>query len=386
MKFFKQQKGQFISQVTVLAMIFGFAAGVVGQIFADVYINPWEQDYLIPSSNSNNIAPVIPELRRVKRFLGIEQDFKVNETIAKLSPNLVGIYAKKSAPTDVLNQVYLPAELKVNAFILTSDGWLVSYGEIFNNLKPEKLVAVYNQNIFPIDQVVKDSVTGVFFLKIAANNLPVVILGDSDEINLGQLTLTLNYLGDIIVTNIKNSKYLPIKTGQDFVISSEKYQTSVLLADNLDDSYIGSPLVNLGGEVIGVIKENDLEKGITTVLPINQFSPIIIDILKNNLIKRPSLGINYLDLAYSIGLDKSTTQGYNRGALIYQKPKTDTPAALANLQINDIILSVDSQLIDKDNSLTELIQQYQPGDTLTLEVSRKGKVINVDVTLDFLVE
>ena len=118
MKFFNQQKGQFISQVTILSMVFGFAAGVVGQIFADVYLDPWNQDYSINGSISNeDVSPIIPELKRVKKFLGIEQDFKVNESMTKLSSSIIGIYSKKSATNDILNQVYLGEEL-----IATSTG------------------------------------------------------------------------------------------------------------------------------------------------------------------------------------------------------------------------------------------------------------------------
>jgi len=385
MKLFKKQKEQFISQVVILSMLFGFAAGVVGQIVADVYIDPWRDSYAVDILNTNaDTSSVIPELRRVTRFLGIQQDFEVNKSIEKITPGLVGIYSKKSSSSNGLSQIYLPQDLKTNGFILTSDGWLVSFGEIFKNYKRDQLVVVYAGKTFTIDNLVIDATTNVVFLKISASNLPVVVLGDSDEVTLGQLAITLNNLGEAIVVNIKNTDYANITSGDNFVTSSEEYSKSILLSGVLDDTYLGSPLINLGGEVIGIIKEISQDEKSVTAVPINQFRPIILDVLRDSIVKRPFLGVSYIDLAWAFGLDENLTQGLNRGALVYQNPKSGTPAAEAGLQENDIISSVDGQQIDKSSSLTELIQQYQPGDEIDLEIVRAGKTIIKTVTLVIL--
>lgn len=384
MKFFKKQKDQFISQVVIISMIFGFAAGVVGQIVADVYIDPWRQDYIISDLNANTNISIVPELRRVKKFLGIEQDFEVNNSIQKVAPALVGIYQKKSSSQNVLKQIYLPADLKANGFILTSDGWLVSYGKVLNDFRAEQLVVVYEGKIFDIKEMITDSTTGVVFLKISANNLPVVVLGDSNEATLGQLAIVLNKLGEAVVVNIKDTNYQAVAAAGDYVISSEEYGKLFLLTKGLDNTYLGSPLINLAGEITGIIKEIDLQKGFVTAVPINQFRSIILDVLRSSIIKRPFLGVSYLDLAWTVGLDPELTQGLDRGALVYQNPKTLTPASDADLQTNDIILSVDGQSVNKDTSLTDLIQQYQPGDEINLEILREGKTLNQTVTLTIL--
>jgi len=383
MKLFKKQKNQFISQVTILSIIFGFAAGVVGQIVADVYVDPWRESYITSSLNTNvNILPSIPELRRVKTFLGIEQDFQVNKSIEKLNPSLVGIYLKKSAGQTILNQIYLPANLKANGFILTSDGWLVSFGSIFESYKPNQLAVIYGGQVFDVEELIVDNTTGVVFLKIPANNLPVVVLGDSEEAILGQLAIVLNKLGEAMVVNIKDTSYRGINLASDFVVSSENYSQSILLAEVLDEAYLGSPLINLGGEVIGIIKEAGNEK--TTAVPINQFRFIVLDVLRNKIIKRPLLGVEYLDLAWAIGLDKENTYGLDYGALVFQNPKSNTPAAAAGLVSGDIIISIDGQQVNKNSSLTKLVQQYQPGDEISLEIVRAGKTLTKTATLVIL--
>lgn len=384
MKFSKKQKNQFISQVVILSVIFGFAAGVVGQIVADVYIDPWRQDYINQSLNTNqNISSPIPELKRLKRFLGIQQDFEVNKSVQQALPSLIGIYLKKKSSSNILDQIYLSQDLLGNGFILTSDGWLVTHQLVISNLNSERLVVVYNNQQFSVDQIVADSMTDIIFLKISASNLPVSILGDSDENTAGQLALVINALAEVTVTNIKDPNYQPKLLTNDFVLSSEKYAESILLESNITKLYLGSPLLNLAGEVTGIIKEINLESQVVTAVPINQFRPVILNVLKDSLTKRPYLGVEYLNLAATSGLDSTISQNQNQGALVFKKPTRLSPAAEVGLKINDIILSVDGQPVDKDNDLTELIQQYQPGDELNLEILRDGKeeVIKVILSL-----
>lgn len=373
MKFFKKESSSIISQVVILSIIFGFGAGVVGQIVSDVYIDPYGQDFLL--ENSSPGTDVILELRPVKRFLGIEQDFEVNESIQKVSTAIAGLYREKTATSNILNQIYLPSDLVASSFILTTDGWLVTY---LDGLDSSDLVVIHNGQVFNIIEEIKDSTTGVSFLKISASNLPVAVLGDSEEAVLGQLEVVINDVDQAVVTNIKSLDYSENISAGSFVLVSEEYNKSISLTDSLGDSHIGSPLINLAGEVVGIISGSD------TAVPINQFRSVIVDVLRNGLIKRAYLGISYIDLAKTVGLDSELTQGLNRGALVYQDPVRDTPAFNAGLEEDDIILSVDGQLVNNENSLTELIQQYQPGDEVTLEILRDEETSAVSIVLSIL--
>ncbi|MFA6410066.1 MAG: S1C family serine protease [Candidatus Buchananbacteria bacterium] len=388
MNLFKKQKEQFISQVVILSMIFGFTAGIVGQIVADVYIDPWKESYVNESlaNTNNNLLVNIPELKKVQKFLGIQQDFEVDKSVTKVSPSVVGIYLKKTTAPNQSNPAYLPKDLQANGFVLTSDGWLVSYGKALSSVKKEQLVAVYDQKVFTIQNRVIDPVTGVVFLKITANNLAVATLGDSTELISGQLALTVNDFDEVTVLNIKNNKYQPNLAGTNLV-SADTDSRSILTDSALADGYLGSPLVNLGGEVVGLVREVDSKSNLTTVIPINQFRFVILGVLRSGVVSRPTLGVSYLDLSTAIGLDQSLTKGLSRGALIYQKPKEKTPAGLAGLQVNDIIVSLDSQTVAKNSSLTDLLQQYQAGDKVTLEIIQSdGKTVKKVVTLGTLAE
>ncbi|MDD2806994.1 MAG: S1C family serine protease [Patescibacteria group bacterium] len=381
MKFLNNKKGDRISDVIILALIFGFAAGVVGEIVADVYINPWQTDFAF--NDVNQVVPVnnIPELRRVKTFLGIEQDFQVNSAVTKAAPALAGIYQKKSLAPSPVNQIYLPKDLLASSFILTSDGWLVSVGQGLADYKSDQLIVSFNNIVYPVIKKITDPVTGVAFIKINDNNLPVVLLGDSDALTLGQVVVVLNSLNQVSVSTIKDANYSNVLTQQDLVQSSDAYAKSILLSDAIAKSNIGSPVLNLGGEVIGLIKPIDNDKTLTEVLPLNSFKNILINILRTGLAKRPTLGVKYLDLSQAVGLDPAASNGLTKGALLTEKPAKNSAAAAAGLLVNDIITAVNGNPVDESNSLSDLILSYKPADKLELDLIRNGSPIQVAVTL-----
>jgi len=170
----KKQTRRIISEVVILSVVFGFAAGVVGQLVADVYLDPWRlYDVQAPDDGQ---PVVVPELQRTKRFLGIEQDFQVEQALRQNSATVVGFYRLKHG-ADVLTQLYQPSELLGNGMLLTSDGWIVTHQAALGDLKAEQLAVVYRNQAFSVLSAVADKMTGVVFLKIAVNNLPVIILG-----------------------------------------------------------------------------------------------------------------------------------------------------------------------------------------------------------------
>ncbi|MDX9893211.1 MAG: S1C family serine protease [Patescibacteria group bacterium] len=385
MKIFRKKSNQFVSQVVILAMVFGFAAGVVGQLVADTYLDPYAEYADSYIAANTNIAPIIPELSRLKRFLGIEQDFAVDKAVQKTQLSLAGIYLEKTA-NNTISQAYLPSDLLANAFVLTSDGWLVTDSKIFSRYQVNQLAVAYQNKIYQIEKDITDDVSGITFVKISASNLPVMVLGDSDEMIRGQLAVVLNALGQVEVLNLKSNTYYDLTSPQDLIQSSEEYHNLFLFNTHLDQSFVGSPVVNLAGEVVGVINYVDLNDNLITAVPLNQFRPVALDVLRSNVVKRPYLGVEYLDLSQTIGLSDSVSQGLDRGALVFQQPTKSSPAAEAGVKLNDIILSVEGQLVGKDSSLTELIQQYQPADQIILEVLRDGQVISFDVTLSLLTQ
>ncbi len=383
MKFFRRQS-EGISVTVIVSIIFGFAAGAVGQIVTDVYVNPYGQDLFSSSfEDSRNISTVIPELRPVKHFLGIEQDFQVNQSIEKVLPATVAIYPKKSTGASVSSQLYLPSDVVAQGFILTSDGWIASIAPVVAKT-PDAFVIAHGGRLLIPEIVVTDTVTGVSFIKVGATNLPVIVFGDSDEVNLGQLHLSIIHQSQTVVGTVQSLDQRVLQTASDFVVSSESYDQLLRVVGDFSEQFVGSPVANLGGEVIGIVAVVAGDGSYADVVPLNQFRSVVLDVLRSNIVKRPFLGVRYLDLSRVVGLNTDTVQGQTQGALVFERPASTTPAAELDLHVNDIITSVDGQPVDTDSSLTELVQQYRPGDEITFDILRDGQTLQRSTILSIL--
>jgi serine protease Do len=195
------------------------------------------------------------------------------------------------------------------------------------------------------------------------------------------LAVTANSVGEVTVANINNVDYSNIQSSSDYQIASEKYNSFLLLSSSVSKNYIGSPVVNLAGDVVGIISQTQTG---TQAVPTSQFNQLISNVLKTNSVKRPYLGVTYIDLAKVVGLDAAVTQSQTRGALVYQTPVKASPAGQAGILKNDIITKVNDQAVDQDNSLTDLVQRYQVGNKITLEILRARKTIQVEAALSVL--
>jgi len=364
----KTRENSFVVKVVIIAVIFGFTAGVVGQMVSHVYIDPYLEpnDY---SANVNQNTSTIPELRKVRSFSGSQQDLVVEDINKKVNLSLVGLYQIKKESQDLVNNIYFEDELLANAFILTSDGWLVTQSANIDIYALNQVVAVINNRIYQIVKKVSDTLTNVVFLKIEAENLPVVVLGDWQESSLGQTVLILNSTSRSVITNIESLKYDDI-TSHVGIRSTEKYYYYILLKDELSKSFNSAVMLNLGGEVVGLVNDD-----LKTVIPVNYFFSTINSVLKNNEILRPALGISYIDLS---DVDIS---GQNKGALVYQEPSRTSPAYQAGLKKDDIIIKVDDVVVDERSNLTQLIQDYRVGDEVELAVLRQGQQRIIEVFL-----
>lgn len=362
MKLFSQPP-HFLIIVIILAVIFGFTAGMLGATF---FVKP-----AVPSdlANSFNQTPV-PELIKLRRFLGLKEDLQAQAVTLAVKPSLAGFYLKKGKTLDILSQLYRPDDFLGNGFILTNDGWLVSTSEVFKNTSKERIAAVIERQIYEIEKVVKDNLSEVLLVKVKAENLPVVKLGEPDEVGLGQTALALNFLEQLQINRVAALNYQ--KTNQ-LVKSTEVFSDFILMDDKIAENYQGGILVNLDGEVIGIISKD-------LIIPVNQFKAIVGEVLRTGQALRPYLGVNFLDLSGALGIDPKISLGLSQGALIYQL-KAGSPADSAGLKKNDIITKVDGQLVTARQNLTNLIQNYQPGDPVYLTVRREGQEMTVEVYL-----
>lgn len=138
-------------------------------------------------------------------------------------------------------------------------------------------------------------------------------------------------------------------------------------------------MVNLSGEIMAIVLDTKY------ALPTEYLIPIMGGIIKND-IKRPELGVNYINLAKYPKVNPKTGEMRDHGALLsgYKNllaVKRGSPADKAGLQVGDIILQVEDELVNGKKTLTQMIQEYSPGSELELLILRGEKERVVKVVL-----
>ena len=223
-------------------------------------------------------------------------------------------------------------------------------------------------------------------------DLPVVKLGDSGSIQVGQKVLAIgNARGEYensVTAGIISAVGRQIQASDQQGGASETLSGLIQTDAAINFGNSGGPLINLAGEVIGVNTAIDSSAtGVGFAIPINQVKPAITSVEKTGRIVRPMLGISHIILDKAKA-EELQLKGLEYGALIVgDRSKKEfgvvpgSPAEKAGLRIDDVILEVDGQKITQDNTLLDTVQKHAPGDKLKLKVWRAGTTLDVTTEL-----
>ena len=276
-------------------------------------------------------------------------------------------------------------------FIITTDGMIVTNRHVVDQENAEYSVVLNDGTQYDAKVLARDTLNDIAVLKIEADNLPVLDLGDSDAINIGQTVIAIgNSLGEFsnsvtkgVVSGI-NRRVVAGDGGALAEVIEEAIQTDAAI--NPGNS--GGPLLDLFGKVIGVNTAVSREGQLVGfAIPINEVKNIIDSVQQYGRIVRPFLGVRYILLNQEIA-DANGIKDVTHGALIVRgNNRTDlavvpgSPADKAGIVENDIILSVNGEQITQERGLAKILSAYKPGDKIKLEVYKKGEAVEVEVEL-----
>jgi len=268
-----------------------------------------------------------------------------------------------------------------SGFIISADGYVMTNAHVVKDAD-KIIVRMLDQREKPAKVVGTDERTDVALLKIEADQLPVVKLGDSDKLEVGEWVMAigspfgLDYTATVGVVSALG-RSLPSDTYIPFI------QTDA--AVNPGNS--GGPLFNLQGEVIGVnsqiFSRSGGYMGLSFAIPIKVAMQAAEQLKTQGHVTRGWLGVLIQginqELAQSFGLDRP------HGALVSQV-LPNSPAAKAGIKAGDIILSFDGKPIEQSSQLPPLVGTTPVGKTVSLSLLRDGKSKTVDVTIEKLKE
>lgn len=259
-----------------------------------------------------------------------------------------------------------------SGFIISADGYLLSNHHVVDGAE-EVLVTLTDKREFKAKIVGSDARTDVALLKIEAQGLPTLRLGNPDQLRVGEWVLAIGSpfgLDNTVTAGIVSAKSRDTGDYLPFI------QTDV--AVNPGNS--GGPLLNMAGEVVGINSQIYSRTGgfmgISFAIPIDEAQRVADQLRKTGRVVRGRIGVAIdevsREVAEALGL-KST-----QGALVRNvEPKG--PAEVAGVEPGDIVLKFNGKPVQKSSDLPRIVGGTPPGSKASLEVWRRGEIKTLQV-------
>ncbi|MGV2289071.1 DegQ family serine endoprotease [Trinickia sp. YCB016] len=261
-----------------------------------------------------------------------------------------------------------------SGFILSADGYVMTNAHVIDDAD-NIYVTLTDKREFKAKLIGVDDRTDVAIVKITANNLPTVTIGDSNKVRVGEWVVAIGSpfgLDNTVTAGIVSAK------GRDTGDYLPFIQTDV--AVNPGNS--GGPLINMQGEVIGINSQIYSRTGgfmgISFAIPIDEAMRVADQLKATGKVTRGRIAVAIgevtKDVADSLGLPKS------QGALV-SSVEPGGPADKAGVQPGDIILKFNGQPVDTATDLPRMVGDTKPGSKATITVWRKGQVRDLPITV-----
>ena len=269
-----------------------------------------------------------------------------------------------------------------SGFIITQDGYIVTNHHVVSGAS-SVTVTLYDGTEYPATVVGSDSDYDVAVLKINATGLQPVTLGNSSSVNVGDSVLAIgNPLGELTFSMSQG-----IVSCCDRAINVDGTPFNMIQVDaSINPGNSGGPLMNLYGEVVGIVSAKYSSYSDTTVeglgfaIPIGDVQAIITDIMENGQVTdKPSFGITAGTMTEQMAAQYQIEQ--KSGAFVYSVNKGGA-GEKAGLRMGDVITKVDSTDIASMEDLTAAKKGHKAGDTVTVTYFRDGSSHTTSLTFD----
>ncbi len=278
-----------------------------------------------------------------------------------------------------------------SGFIISSDGLIATNKHVVADTDAEYVVVMSDGKEYTPKVLALDPVNDLAILKIEAKNLPLLQLGDSSSIEIGETVIAIgNSLGEYsnTVTRGVVSGINRVVQAADSRGMTEIIQEAIQTDAAINPGNSGGPLLDLSGHVIGInTAVNRAGQSIGFAIPIHVVKRSVDSVKKFGRIIRPWLGVRYV--LVDAELQKKNNLSVNYGALIVgdiQKKElgviSGSPADKAGVKDGDIILSVNGERIDLAHALSRVIGGFAPGEKIILHILSKGVEKDVSITLE----
>lgn len=269
-----------------------------------------------------------------------------------------------------------PRQSLGSGFIFDEDGFIMTNAHVVKGAD-EILVRLNDRRELEAELVGADEKTDVAVLKVDAENLPTLELGDSSNLQVGQWVAAIGspFGFDHSVTS-------GIISAINRTLPQDVYVPFIQTDVAINPGNSGGPLFNLDGEVVGInsqiLTRSGGYMGLSFAIPIDVALDVANQLREEGYVSRGWLGVSIQpvskDLAESFDMEQA------EGALVAELDPSG-PAADSGLQAGDVILKVNGQEVDRSTTLPRLVGKTTPGEDVELSVLRDGQreTITVEV-------
>ena len=255
-----------------------------------------------------------------------------------------------------------------SGFIISADGYVLTNNHVVADAD-EIIVRLSDRSELEAKLIGADPRTDVALLKVEGKGLPILKLGKSDDLKVGEWVLAIGS-----PFGFDHSATAGIVSAKGRSLPNESYVPFIQTDVAINPGNSGGPLFNLDGEVVGINSQIFTRSGgfmgLSFAIPIDVAMDVATQLKSSGKVSRGWLGVVIQevnkDLAESFGLEKPA------GALVAQVLQ-DGPAAKGGLQVGDVILSLNGQPIVMSADLPHLVGALKAGDKAELDVVREGE-------------
>ncbi len=399
-------KTYFIAAVitaVILSFIFGGLGGYFGVFLANKK-SGWANNFGITGGLSNN------------QKISLSEDSAIIDAVKKASPAVVSIVISQDlskVPGYGVNpfnndpffnffynnggqsqdpQSGTPDVQEIGAgsgFFISADGLIVTNKHVVDNQQASYTVLTSDGKKYDAKVLSRDPVNDLAIVKIDIKGAHFLELANSENLQVGQRVIAIgNSLGqyqNTVTSGIISGIGRKITAGSE--TGSEQLSNVIQTDAAINPGNSGGPLLDITGNVVGINTAIDQQGQLVGfAIPSNEVSKAVTSFNKNGKITRAFLGVHYFIITPNIASGQKLPRDF--GALIVRGNSSSdsavipgSPADKAGLVENDIILQVNGINIDENNTLSDILAKYNPGDMVTLKIFDKGNEKDVKVTL-----
>jgi len=264
--------------------------------------------------------------------------------------------------------------------IITADGYIVTNNHVVEN-SDKVSVTLNDKREFTAKVVGTDHSTDLALLKVDAEDLPFIAFGNSDALKVGEWVLAVGNpfnISSTVTAGIVSAK------GRSMAIIEDNYRIESFIQTDasVNRGNSGGALVNLRGEMVGIntaiLSPTGGNVGISFAIPSSIVQKVVKDLIEYGTVQRAIMGVQIRDITAEFAKEK----GLDVLDGVYVEEVNDNSAAKeAGIESGDVINQINGIAVKSPSELQEMVGRYRPGDKITVNLKRKDKTKQIEVTL-----